>query len=67
MISSIHVNLNLKIRHSPIYLPHTWIVISVLTKESLILGFMTREMTTFLGKSFSFVYCACLAWAFVNL
>ena len=38
LILSIHVNLKLKRRQSPIYLPHTYIAISVLTMESLLLG-----------------------------
>ena len=42
LISSIHVNLKLKIRQSPIHLPYTFIVISALIMESLLV-FMTRR------------------------
>ena len=41
-----HMNLKLKIRQSPVHLSHTQIVVSVLTMESLVLGFMTRGTTS---------------------
>ena len=46
-----HVNLKLKIRQSPVHLFHTQIIVSVLTMESLVLGFMTRGTTSTISHS----------------